>query len=65
MHNIFRDFEIQLDYPIQARSPYLFNYKRTCHFVSHAISADHKVKKKNKQKVKQILGFWQRDEKDI
>ena len=53
-HKILRHFDIQTNYPIQARIPdkMLINKKkRTCHIVDIAATADHIVKIKESEKI--------------
>ena len=57
MHKILRDLEIQKDHPVQARrlDQVLINkVKRMCYPVDFAVSADHRVRNKRKQKTWQI-----------
>ena len=53
-HKLLRDFEIQTDHLISARSPDLViinKKKRTCRIVDFAVPADHRVKLKESKKM--------------
>ena len=59
MHKITWDFEIQTDYLISARRPeiVLINMKKkTCNPVDFAVPAEHRMKIKESEKLKKILG---------
>ena len=61
-HEIFLDFEIQIDYPISARRPSLVlikkkgkKKKRICHLVDFVLPEDHKVKIKESKIIDKYL----------
>ena len=64
MHEILRDFGVEIDHSIQARRPDLVlnNKKRICHLVDFAVPAHFKVKMKESEK---ILKSCLKDEKSV
>ena len=64
MHKILWDFEIRTDIQVRRPDLVLINLKRICHLEDLVVLADHRVKKKSKEKKnKQIARLYLRAEK--